>query len=45
MKTRKAKEEILYMDVVREDMKVAGVVEKDAEDREQWRRKICCGDP
>ena len=34
-----------YMDVIREDMRVAGVREEDAEDRPRWRRMIRCGDP
>ena len=32
------------MDVVREDMKLVGVREEDAEDRIRWRQMICCGD-
>ena len=34
-----------YMDAVKEDMAVAEVTEEDAEDRTEWRWKICCGDP
>ena len=32
------------MDVVKEDMKVVGVREEDAEDRVRWRQPIRCGD-
>ena len=34
-----------FMDVVKEDMKSAGVREEDAEDRVRWRQMIHCGDP
>ena len=34
-----------FMDVVKEDMKVVGVREEDAEDRVRWRQLIRCGDP
>ena len=34
-----------FMDVVKEDMKVVGVKEKEAEDRVRWRQMIRCGDP
>ncbi|KAK2891434.1 hypothetical protein Q8A73_017099 [Channa argus] len=34
-----------FMDVVREDMKLVGVSEEDAEDRVRWRHMIRCGDP
>ena len=34
-----------FMDVVREDMKLVGVREEDAEDRVRWRHMIHCGDP
>ncbi|KAK2875054.1 hypothetical protein Q8A73_024333, partial [Channa argus] len=34
-----------FMDVVREDMKLVGVREEDAEDRVRWRHMIRCGDP
>ncbi|KAK2896145.1 hypothetical protein Q8A73_015633 [Channa argus] len=33
-----------FMDVVREDMKLVGVSEEDAEDRVRWRHMIRCGD-
>ena len=33
-----------FMDVVREDMKLVGVSEEDAEDRVRWRHMIHCGD-
>ena len=33
------------VDVVREDMQVAGVTEEDAEARKRWKRMIRCGDP
>ena len=34
-----------FMDVVKEDMAEVEVTEKDAEDRNNWRWKIHCGDP
>ena len=34
-----------FMDVVKEDMKLVGVREEDAEDRVRWRQMICCGVP
>ena len=34
-----------FMDVVKEDMKVVGAREQDAEDRVRWRTLIRCGDP
>ena len=34
-----------FMDVVRDDMAVVEVTEDDTEDRNNWRRKIRCGDP
>ncbi|KAF7667879.1 hypothetical protein LDENG_00044320 [Lucifuga dentata] len=34
-----------FMDVVKEDMKLAGVREEEAEDRVRWRQMIRCGDP
>ena len=33
------------MDVVREDMRVKGVVEETAEDRVMWWTRMRCGDP
>ena len=30
---------------LRDDMAVVEVMEEDAEDRTEWRWKICCGDP
>ena len=33
------------MDVVKEDMAEVEVTEEDTVDRNNWRRKICCGDP
>lgn len=33
------------MDVVKEDMKVFGVREEEAEDRVRWRQINHCGDP
>ena len=33
------------MDVVKEDMAEVEVTEEDTEDRNNWRRKILCGDP
>ena len=32
------------MDIVKENMKIVGVREDDAEDRVRWRQMICCGD-
>ena len=34
-----------FMDVVKEDMAEAEVTEEDTVDRNNWRRKIRCGDP
>ena len=34
-----------FMDVVKEDMAEVEVMEEDAVDRNNWRRKIRCGDP
>ena len=34
-----------FMDVVKEDMAEVEVTEEDTKDRNNWRRKICCGDP
>ena len=34
-----------FMDAVREDMSMVGVVEDDAQDRARWKRLIRCGDP
>ena len=34
-----------FMDVVKENMKLVGVREEDAEDRVRWRWMIRCGDP
>ena len=34
-----------FMDVVKEDMKLAGVREEEAEDRVRWRQMTRCGDP
>ena len=34
-----------WMDCVREDLRVAGVMEKDALERPNWRRRIHIGDP
>ena len=34
-----------FMDVVKEDMAEVEVTEEDTEDRNNWRWKICCGDP
>ena len=34
-----------FMDSVKEDMKLVGVGEEDAEDGVRWRRMIRCGDP
>ena len=34
-----------FMDVVKEDMAEVEVTEEDTVDRNNWRRKICRGDP
>ena len=34
-----------FMDDVREEMAEVEVTEEDTEDRNNWRRKIPCGDP
>ena len=34
-----------FMDVVKEDMAEVEVTEEDTVDRNNWRRKIRCGDP
>ncbi|KAI5104704.1 hypothetical protein C0J45_6330, partial [Silurus meridionalis] len=34
-----------FMNMVREDMQVVGLKEANVEDRGEWRRMICCGDP
>ena len=34
-----------FMDVVKEDMAEVEVTEEDTIDRNNWRRKICCGYP
>ena len=34
-----------FMVVVKEDMKLVGTREEDAEDRVRWRWMICCVDP
>ena len=34
-----------YMDMIKEDMQLVGVSEKDAANRTKWRNLICCGDP
>ena len=33
-----------FMNVVKEDVKLVGVTEKDAEDRVRWRQMILCGE-
>lgn len=32
------------MDVMKEDMQMAGVTEEDARNRVRWRQMICCGE-
>ena len=34
-----------FMDVVKEDMKLVGVTEEEAQNRVRWRQMIRCGDP
>ena len=44
-KRRRGRPKRRYMDALVEDMKVAGVQEKDTQDRIKWRQQIRCGDP
>ena len=44
-KRRKGRLKMEFMDVVREDMRVVGVSDKDVASRRNWRLRICCGDP
>ena len=44
-KRRRGRPKRRYMDSIREDMRTAGVIEEDANDRRRWRVLTCCGDP
>uniref|UniRef100_A0A8C4XDT7 C2H2-type domain-containing protein n=1 Tax=Erpetoichthys calabaricus TaxID=27687 RepID=A0A8C4XDT7_ERPCA len=41
-KKRRGRTKIRFMNVLREDMQVMGVIEQDAEDRKIWKMMICC---
>ena len=43
-KRKRRKPKMMCIDVVREDMAVVEVTEKEADDRTKWRRKISCSD-
>ena len=44
-KRKRGRSKRRYIDVVKEDMAQVEVTEEDTEDRNNWRRKIRCGDP
>ena len=44
-KRRRRRPKTRFMDVVREDMRVVGVSDRDAASRRNWRLRIHCGDP
>ena len=44
-KRRRGRPQTRFMDVVREDMRVVGVSDKDMASRRNWRLRIRCGDP
>ena len=44
-KRKRAMPKLRCMDVVKEDMAEVEVTEEDTDDRNNWRWKICCGDP
>ncbi len=44
-KRRRGRPARRYVDMIKEDMAVAGVSEEMAKDRNEWRRRIRCGDP
>ena len=44
-KRRRGRPKTRFMDVVREDMRVVGVSDRDAASRRNWRLRIRCGDP
>ena len=44
-KRKKGRPKRRYMDALVEDMKAAGVQERDTQDRIKWRQSIRCGDP
>ena len=44
-KRKRGKQKMRFMDVMKEDMAKVEVTEEDTEDRNDRRRKICCGDP
>ena len=44
-KRKKGRPKRRYMDALVEDMRAAGVQERDTQDRIKWRQAIRCGDP
>ena len=44
-KRRRGRPARRWMDVIREDMEELGLEEKDAEDRDKWRKLVRYGDP
>ena len=44
-KRKRGRPKRMFMDVVKEDMAEVEVTEEDTVDRNNWRRKIRCGDP
>ena len=44
-KRRRGRPKMRFMDVVREDIQVVGVSDRDMASRRNWRLQICCGDP
>ena len=44
-KRRRGRPKTRFIDVVREDMQVVGVSDRDAVSRRNWRLWIRCGDP
>ena len=43
-KRRRGRQNRRFMDVIKDDMKVVGAMEEEVHDREEWRKKIRCGD-
>ena len=44
-KRRRGRPKTRFMDVIREDMRVVGVSDRDTASRRNWRLRIRCGDP